>query len=59
MFGNTAAYATYRFPLNFCAKELAWFFEIILAHIWDTRSETVNLYPLHYGILMFGVSFGH
>ena len=56
MFGNTAADATYQFPPNFRAKELAQYFEIILVHmwdtqttapksvthIWDTRSERVN-----------------
>lgn len=37
MFGNIAADATYHFPLNFHAKELAHNFEV--AHMWDTCRE--------------------
>lgn len=39
MAGNSAADGTYRFPFSFHAKELAHYFEIIVAHMWDTYRQ--------------------
>ena len=56
MFANTAADVTYRFPLNFCVKELARYFEVILAHMWGTHWQRhQSLCPIYATLAVKGL----